>query len=135
MQPPPDMAPLLAYGAVFADPDFTFGAWSGGGTEAGVMQSPYYAFSEGGLGFIEAVVSGNWVRPEIDWSSDGLRQSYQHMITTPMAIETASQDDMAHLLTTLVRGDRFNEGMLAQAFNDGTLARIVARAVALAERG
>jgi hypothetical protein len=43
----------------------------------------------------------------------------------------ASPDDLARLLTAIVRSDRFVEGSLVGAFESGLLTRIAQRAAAL----
>lgn len=67
------------------------------------------------------------MRPDIHWTGESERLRYMHLRSEPGAIEAAGIDEIALILTTLIRGDRFNEGMLASAFEDGTLHRILAR--------
>jgi hypothetical protein len=43
----------------------------------------------------------------------------------------ASDDDLADVLTTLIRGERFDDGGLARAFDEGLILRIVMRAECL----
>lgn len=47
-------------------------------------------------------------------------------------MNSADVDEVAHLLTTLIRGNRFNEGLLATASEEGLLHRILARITFLA---
>jgi hypothetical protein len=49
----------------------------------------------------------------------------------PEALDTASPDDLARLLTAIVRSDRFVEGSMVGAFESGLLASIARRAVVL----
>lgn len=56
------------------------------------------------------------------------------MRSDPSTIAVADVDQLAHLLTTLIRGDRFNEGLLASAFDDGTLLAIARRMAVLADQ-
>ena len=44
---------------------------------------------------------------------------------------SASPEQLAHLLTRLVRQDRFSDGTLARAYTDGLLTRIVRRVARL----
>ena len=44
------------------------------------------------------------------------------------AIAQATEDDLARVLTTCVRADRFYEGYLADAFDAGLIGRAVLRA-------
>jgi hypothetical protein len=49
----------------------------------------------------------------------------------PEATAAATPDQLARLLTAIVRSDRFVEGSIAGAFDSGLLARIARRAAAL----
>lgn len=77
--------------------------------------------------------AAGWVRPDIDWMTWGETPDALALRREPARLERASAEDLAHLLTALVRGDRFNEGLLLDAFGEGLLARIARRAAALAE--
>ncbi len=57
----------------------------------------------------------------------------QQFFTHPETIAEATPDDLKGLLTTLVRGDRFGEGTLLNAFEQGILTAIVRRAAVLAD--
>ncbi|PYE42640.1 hypothetical protein DFI02_106215 [Rhizobium sp. PP-F2F-G20b] len=133
MQPPPDLKSLAAVASLFAGPCVRFGSWAGGETTDGITQTPYYVLWPEAQTFVSAVHTGNWVKPEINWSGVAERERYRRLYTAAGAIETATIDDLVHLLTTLIRGDRFNEGMLAKAFDDGVIHRILARSVTLSQ--
>ncbi len=130
--PAPDPTPLLPFVVKFGEPDFEFGAWGGGQTNDGVTQLPYFAFSADAQGFVSAAYQGNWVRGDIIWHGDEERKRYARLTSEPGGIETANVDEIAHVLTTLIRGDRFNEGMLASAFEHGIVGRVLARVAVLA---
>lgn len=98
----------------------------------GVIRAGYFALSPDASAFVTAAYDGHWVRPEIDWSQWAAGEAYRRLRADPLAVAGASVDEIAHLLTTLIRGDRFNEGLLAAAYDDGLLARILARVVVLA---
>ena len=133
MQPPPDLKSLVPVASLFADPCVRLGSWAGGETTDGITQFPYYVLSPEAQTFVSAVHAGNWVKPEINWSAEAERERYLRLCTAAGAIEAATIDDLVHLLTTLIRGDRFNEGMLANAFEDGVIHRILARSVTLSQ--
>jgi hypothetical protein len=130
--PPPDPASLLPSLHAFADPGATFGEWKGGDVRNGATQMPFFELSHAAHEFVAAAYRGNWVRPEILWSEWARSEQYRRLRTDAEAMRSASADDVAHMLTTLIRGDRFNAGMLAAAFADGLLGRIVERVGALA---
>ena len=49
----------------------------------------------------------------------------------PTALEHATAVDLARVLTTYIRADRFCEGYLASAFEAGLIMRVVERAEVL----
>ncbi len=115
--PAPDPTPLLPLVRRFAAPGFSFGTWQGGETRDGVMQMSFFALSPDGEAFVTAAYQGHWVRPEIDWSGWASGPAYKSLRGDANALAGASTDKIAHLLITLIRGDRCNEGMLATAFD------------------
>lgn len=129
-----DRLRLLARNAErLADPRFVFGAWEPSRTdEHGVMTLPWYELGPGGTAFLEDVRAGGWVAP-FDWPAWAASAEGQRLIGHPDAVATATAEDLGRLLTTYVRGDRFNEGLLASAHENGMLAAIVDRASTLAD--
>jgi hypothetical protein len=77
--------------------------------------------------------AGSWVRPDIDWPAWSETPDALALRREPGRLERATADDLARLITALVRGDRFNEGLLLDALEEGLLARIARRAAVLAE--
>jgi len=130
-QPPPDPEPLLPFLPTLCDPAFRHGEWRGGETRDGVMAVPFFAYTAEADAVVLAAARGNWVRPEIRWSTWAAEPCYERLRSDPDALRGASASEVAHLLTTLIRGDRFNEGLLASAFADGTVRRILERIAAL----
>ncbi len=131
-QPPPDPVALLASAEAFAAPDFAFGEWQGGTVRDGVRTFAWFALSPAAQAFVRAAYAGHWVRPDIDWSRFAGSATYRRLRGDPAAIAGASATQLAELLTTLVRGDRFNEGLLAAAHGDGTIDAILRRMTVLA---
>lgn len=131
--PPPDPAPLAPFAAVFADPAFTAGAWGGGARVEGVVEAPWFQQSPEAAAFVAAAYAAHWVRPEIRWSDFAAGEDYRALRGDPAAIAAADAGRLAALLTTLIRGDRFSEGLLAGAFTDGTLPAVARRMAVLAE--
>ena len=81
--------------------------------------------------FREAAIG--WVRADISWVAWANTDDALAMRKDPERLGRATPDDLAHLITALVRADRFNEGLLLDALQEGLLARIARRAAALAE--
>jgi hypothetical protein len=113
------------------DAEAAFGVWepmrdAGGG----VKTMPYVQYGELERAFHRA--AAGWVRPDIDWPTWAATDEGQALGRNPELVASATAEDLAHLLTTLIRGDRFNEGMLLDAFRGGLLAAIARRAGVLA---
>lgn len=108
-----------------------FGAWvSSRETAPGVWTMPYVEYGELEREFRAA--TAGWVRPDIDWLRWGETDDALALKRDPARLARATPEELAHLLTTIVRGDRFNEGLLLDAFEEGLLARICRRGAALA---
>lgn len=113
-------------------PDFAMGAWEASReTEPGVWTMPYYELGEEGTRFIRDIGRLGWVYP-FDWmqwlqTPDGRRLS-----GSPDAVATASVADLAKLLTSIIRSERFGDGNIEGAFESGMLLAIVRRAGVLA---
>jgi hypothetical protein len=43
-------------------------------------------------------------------------------------LASANEDDLVGILTSCIRADRFSDGYLAEAFEQGLIPRVVARA-------
>lgn len=131
----PRLARLQALGEWadrFSTPEFTMGRWAGGerGPD-GVIQMPWFDYSPAAQAFIQQVYDLEWVMP-FDWGQWAATDRALRLLSDPSSIETATAEELADLLTTIVRGDRFSEGELAQAHEAGILPAIVRRAGILA---
>lgn len=112
-------------------PDFTFGEWVPARTDAdGVTQMPWYRFSPQAEAFLAAVRAGGWVAP-FDWMTWMASPEGRRLDSSPAAVATASAEDLGHLLTAYVRGERFGDGTLSNAYQSGMLTAIARRAAAL----
>jgi hypothetical protein len=136
----PDQAALealAAFAPVFADPDCRFATWSDAGSTADPdsIRLSYVELTEVAERFLVACAEHGWVSPEIDWATWTATPEARRLRDDPDALASATSDDLAHLLTALVRGDRFYEGQLLDAFESGLLRRIAEQAARLAEDG
>jgi hypothetical protein len=123
---------LARYEAVFDEPGFSFGEWYVGRTRAdGVIELGGFAPSPAAEVFIQELYETGWVY-DFDWGRWSQTEKARRLRTDPVAIATATAEDLAKLLTMIVRGDRFSEGELASAFEAGILTAITRRAAALA---
>ena len=113
--------------------DFDAGDWirpqqqSDGATAMG-----YVDLSEQARAFVQELY-GRQVIVGFDWpgwmETEGRRLHEQ-----PELLSDATLEDCRRLLIAIVRGDRFKEGLLLQAFRDGIIERILTRRTELAGR-
>lgn len=120
------LSELASFLAIFESQSFSFGEWQGGDG-----QMPWFAMSEDAQGFFEMTYNAGWVVPNFDWAAWARTDDAQRFMDDPRVIESASVEDLEHLLTAIVRADRFNEGSLADTFEAGHLTNIVRRANSL----
>jgi hypothetical protein len=136
--PPFDQEAALRVLAGWADDlsvaDVPAGEWHRSEHDAdGVWSMPWWEPSPRALAFIRDVAGAGWVTPEVDWMRWAPTGPAQRLRRDRQALAAASVDDLRHLLTTIIRSDRFFEGSLAEAFETGLLAAIAARARVLLE--
>ena len=123
---------LASYEQVFAAPGFSVGRWAGGERDAkGVIQVPYYELGDEITHFSRDMAALGWVRP-FDWMSWSTTPRARQLIAEPSAIGTATAGELANLLTTIIRGERFSDGEIEGAFRRGSLLAIARRAGELA---
>ena len=77
--------------------------------------------------FYKMVYDYGWVR-RLDWMAWRNTEAGNHLMHDPDAMAQATEDDLACVLTTCVRADRFCEGYLADAFEAGLIGSVVLRA-------
>ena len=126
------LAGLAAFLPMFTAPDFQFGEWfqptpSG----PGVGSMPYFLLSEAAREFVHAAYDLGWVRPDIDWGAWQGTPECERLRDNAAALVDATAEQLARLLTLYIRGDRFCEGALAEAYESGLLVRILRRAETL----
>ena len=111
-----------------------FGTWvrSTQGDD-GVWTMPYVDYGPTREAFTAAAGRGEWVRPDVDWTAWAQTDEARAIHAKPSRIAAASPLQLAQLVTTFVRGDRFNEGYLLEAFVQGHLTAIARRAKALVD--
>lgn len=126
------LAGLAAWACRFAAPGLAFGQWARSEPDdAGVVQMPWYAYGPEAHQFIEEMYALGWVQ-DFDWMAWSTTPAARQLLENPSHVRTAEADDLSHLLTTIIRGDRFSEGEVAAAFDSGLLSAIARRARELA---
>jgi hypothetical protein len=131
----PDLAdrlrPLAELVPLLESPTADFGHWEVPPERDGVMSLGYYVFGPAGDAFRSAVGRGGWVVAGFDWRTWLGTPEGEAMRSDPGAVAAATPEQLAWLLTAIVRSDRFVEGSIEGAYESGLLARIARRAAAL----
>lgn len=119
------LKPLADFLPELDSADFDFGHWVPSERRApGVMTMPYFAFSPQGLALIATMPA----LPTFDWPRWKDTPEGQALLNDQARVAKASADEVMRLTTTLLRGDRFTDGVLANAYASGLLRAIVIRA-------
>jgi len=123
---------LAAFLPVFEDPKFVFGEWVEFRDEkSGLMQMPFFDFSEGGRAFYHMAYDYGWVKKGFDWGEWKFTPEAKSLRDNPECLSRATADQLASLLTVLIRQDRFCEGELECAYASGLITSICRRAAGL----
>lgn len=81
-----------------------------------------------------------WVIPQFDWSEWGRTPEATDLLKDPnepspgAKLSEATPEQLAKLITAVIRADRFCEGYLQDEFESGLLLAIVRRSAVLADR-
>jgi hypothetical protein len=112
---------------VMEDPSFVAGTWvDGNRLPNGVIQMGYFDLSPAAMEIVRALPV-----EEFDWPEWMRTEEAQSLLRDHGKIAFASFAQLVNLSTSLVRGDRFNDGLLAESFESGLIQAIVRRAAAL----
>jgi hypothetical protein len=114
-------------------PDFVAGEWHDSERrDDGAWTMPWYELGPMGLAFIRAVGESGFMLTGFAWPDWATTPEAIALRTDREALARATPDQLAKLLTMLIREDRFNEGALAHSFESGLIVAIVRRAKVLA---
>ena len=115
----------------FESPGFEFGHWECPvSEEPDVIVMPYFVLGSVALTFYKMAYDMDWVRDD-NWGSWMGTPEAASLRDDPAALARATPEQLAKLLTVLIRQDRFCEGALESAFETGLLTSITRRASAL----
>jgi Family of unknown function (DUF6508) len=122
---------LGEFSLIFGRRGFKFGKMVTEDPDTGDSLMPYYVFNDDAEAFIKTCYEYGWVLAHFDWpiwkdTSEAMK------LNNPDAIARVTPDQIAKLLTVLVRQERFCAGSLAASFKRGLLGAILCRAMALA---
>ncbi len=118
------LAALAAFGPVFNGAEFS-AVLGDPVAEPGVYYGVTY--SPDVRRFVQMAYDQGWVRT-LQWSEWRSTPHGAQLMSDPATMAEAGVDDLAHVLTTCLRADRFCDGYLADTFEAGLIGRVVKRA-------
>ena len=121
---------LASFGPVFERDGFVFAEQIPSRQKNGNTFLGGATLSEDGWRFYQSVYIYGWVQI-FDWSKWRATEAGSRLMHDPTAMTRANVDELARVLTTCIRADRFCDGYLTAAFDAGLIRRVVARAGAL----
>lgn len=121
---------IAAFLPVFEAPAFRFGYFKQESAESGIIELPYVTLSGEASAFVETAYRTGFVL-SFDWLKWAGTKEARRLRDQPSVLAAATVEQLAKLLTVVVRQDRFIEGELLAAFDSGHLTAIVRRAAAL----
>ena len=123
---------LAPWAARIRAPGFSFGTWHEMERRAdGVSTMPWFDFSADGMALLAA--AGPFLLPGFDWPAWIQTDEALRLRDDPDAIAAATPQQIAQLLTALIRQNRFVEGALEASYTSGLLGRLLDRVAELAE--
>src|SRR3972149_608732 len=117
---------LAPFVAMISESGFELGTWHYADSNPdGSISMPWFEFSNDVLSLVGA--ASGWVIAGFDWPAWGRTEGAQRLLPEPAAIAEASPQQLAQVLTALIRSNRYVEGELAGAYESGLLGRVLAR--------
>jgi hypothetical protein len=114
-----------------ADPAFSTGTWTPSRTDdAGVIHLGWFDLSDACQAFVSEMYELGFVHA-FDWRQWLAAPEGRDLARRPEAVATAGADDLARLLTAIIRSERFGDGQIEGAFESGLLLAIARRAEGL----
>jgi len=114
--------------------DFEAGRWHDSERRSdGVWTMPWYELSPAAVSYVRAVGESGMMLTGFDWPSWAKTPEAKALHGDRDVLARATPDELAMLLTALIREDRFNEGALGDSFESGIMTAIARRAKELAE--
>ena len=101
--------------------------------EPSAFTMPYVDYDEITKEFVKSAYDHNWVQMDFDWPQWFQSREALMLRDDEATLARASAEQIAKLLTVIIRKDRFCEGELLAAFESGLILRIVRRVEALLE--
>lgn len=124
---------LAAFGPQLRAPDASPGRWAdqtGTGTLDDPLTMPSFEMSDLLTRFETMTYDVGWVQ-DFDWMEWSRGSEAKMLLRGQASLADATADQIANVITSIVRSDRFNEGAIAGYFKDGVLLALAERAEAL----
>ncbi len=118
---------LARYAPILEAKGFAWSDW-----HAPTGQVPWLEHGDVASAFVEDAYRFGWVSSDFDWPEWSRTDEARRLREDPDEVAAADAPRLVKLLTCAIRSDRFCEGALAGDYDSGPLARIAARARALA---
>ena len=118
---------LAEFDQIFRQPGFAFAVFLPATTVGGHIHLGGYTFTEDGLRFCKTLCEYDWIR-EFDWVCWRDTERGRALLHDRAVLMQANADELAQVLTTCVRADRFSDGYLAPAYDSGLIGCVIARA-------
>ena len=87
-------------------------------------QLPFYSYSERVMAFYKSLYDEHMIKM-FDWSKWG--SEAKKYFNDPLKLEKADLPTIQKLFTTIIRADRFNEGLLGDMIENGTILNLLLR--------
>jgi hypothetical protein len=125
---------LVSFLSEVERPDFKAGDVAPSREEApGVWTMPYVRYSDTVEKLVQAAYDHGLVLRDFDWAKWASTKVARSLRDDEATLAAATPEQLARLLTVLIRQDRFAEGTLLDAFESGLILRILRRAAKLCE--
>lgn len=124
---------LAAFRSELRDPDASAGKWSdqkGSGTADDPLTTPHFEQSDLLNRFVAMAYNAGWIQ-DFDWTEWSRGSEAKLLMRDNASLARATVDQIANVITALVRADRFSDGTLARSFETGTLHALAVRAETL----
>ena len=119
---------LADFWSVFDNPKFVYETQDEVKEKKGVITMPSSSLSPEAKAFNRMIYQEGWILDGFDWPEWAQTDEFKDLFSKPESLAKASADQLAKLLTALVRKERFCEGTMASASAEGVLVSITQRA-------